>query len=69
MLKAVSVSEENHLVVNGYANLWDFKNDQKQYAIVFLPQIFADIGLKITLIFTGTLTFILGIFYIKKLLK
>ncbi|MCL5070645.1 MAG: YfhO family protein [Actinobacteria bacterium] len=31
LLKAVVLPEENHFVVNGYANLWTFENDQNHF--------------------------------------
>ncbi|MDD5415764.1 MAG: hypothetical protein PHE48_02020 [Candidatus Daviesbacteria bacterium] len=61
LLKAVVLSEENHFVVNGYANLWTFENDQNQLAIVFLPQVYADLGLKISVASVGILILIWGI--------
>ena len=61
LLKAVVLPEENHFVVNGYANLWSFRNDQKQLAIVFLPQVYADLGLKISVFSVIILSLVWGI--------
>lgn len=49
LLKKTFESEDNHFIINGYANLWAVKNKHSQLAIVFLPQIYADIGSKISL--------------------
>lgn len=69
LIKAAVFPEENHYVVNGYANLWTFENSQDQLAIVFLPQVYADMGLKISIIFAGVLILVLGAFSIKRVLK
>lgn len=44
LLKKRKLEEENHFVVNGYANLWRVDGKDSQYAIVFMPQIIADIS-------------------------
>jgi hypothetical protein len=41
--------EQDHLVVNGYANLWKTDGQNDQYAIVFMPQVVADIGWKVSI--------------------
>jgi len=69
LLKAVVLPEENHFVVNGYANLWAFENNQNQLAIVFLPQVYADLGLKISATAVGILILAWGIFSIKRIFK
>ncbi len=48
ILKQSFVSEKNHFVVNGYANLWKV-DESNQYAVVFIPQIAADVGLKVSI--------------------
>lgn len=48
LLKKQFLPESNHYVVNGYANLWKIENKNNQYAIVFMPQIMADIGAKVS---------------------
>lgn len=58
LLKKSMLPEENHYIVNGYANLWILENNQNQLAVVFLPQIFADLGLKISLASAGIFIFI-----------
>lgn len=55
LLKKISLDENNHYVVNGYANLWKVDRDG-EYAIVFMPQIIADIGWKISI---GSVLFLL----------
>lgn len=65
LLKKVSLDEKNHYVVNGYSNLWKIK-ENTQYAIVFMPQVIADISWKVS--FLGV-SFLLGatlIWIIKK---
>lgn len=49
LLKAAILPEENHFVVNGYANLWKVDNTNTQYAIVFMPQVIADISSKVSM--------------------
>lgn len=45
------------------------QNNQNQLAIVFLPQIYAEMGLKISVISTGILILIFGILSLKRVLK
>lgn len=68
LLRDGVLPEEKHFVVNGYANLWILDNSQDQLAIVFLPQIYADIGFKVSLISVGLLILISGL-YAKKIWK
>lgn len=49
LLKSQVLPEKDHLVVNGYANLWQADSTDTKYAIVFMPQVIADIGFKISL--------------------
>ncbi len=69
LLKMTALTEDNHFVVNGYANLWIYENDQNQLAIIFLPQIYADIGLKISLFLISSLILTLGYIFFKKISK
>jgi len=55
LLKKSYLSESNHYVVNGYANLWkvDGLTDGQagkngSYAVLFMPQILADLSLKVS---------------------
>lgn len=50
LLKRIVVGENNHYVVNGYANLWKIDTHSRTVAVVFMPQILADIGGRITLV-------------------
>ena len=47
LLRKVYIPEENHFVGNGYANVWRV-DGEGEYAVIFLPQIVADIGTKIS---------------------
>ncbi len=49
LLKLATLPEDNHFVVNGYANLWKIDGKDNQYAIVFIPQIIAEISLKVSI--------------------
>lgn len=49
LLQRMSLDEKDHYVVNGYANLWKISGQDSQYAIVFMPQIFADIGWRVSI--------------------
>jgi len=49
LIRKAVLSEDQHFVVNGYANLWIVSGQDSQYAIVFMPQIFADIGWKLSI--------------------
>lgn len=60
------LSEEDHFIVNGYANLWKVDSKNSQYAIIFMPQIIADIGLKISIFSVLFLIGLIGIWGIKK---
>ncbi len=48
LLRMSSLPENNHFVVNGYANLWEINGEDSQYAIIFKPQITADISAKVS---------------------
>ena len=48
LLKKTALSENNHFVVNGYANLWKI-GQNKEYAVVFMPQIMENIGSKVSI--------------------
>ncbi|MDP3733002.1 MAG: hypothetical protein Q8Q91_00530, partial [Candidatus Daviesbacteria bacterium] len=49
LLKKSVLPEDQHFVVNGYANLWKVNGEETQFAIIFMPQIFADIGWKVSI--------------------
>lgn len=49
LLKRQVLPEKDHFVVNGYANLWKIGDDDVEYAIVFMPQIVADIGSRVSI--------------------
>ncbi len=49
LLKKTVLSEDQHFVVNGYANLWKIDGSDTQYAIVYMPQIVADISSKVSI--------------------
>ena len=48
LLRKSFLSESNHFVVNGYANLWKI-GQNKEYAIVFMPLIMENIGAKVSI--------------------
>ncbi len=49
LIREAVLPEDQHFAVNGYANLWKVSEQDSQYAIVFMPQIFADIGWKVSI--------------------
>lgn len=49
LLHQSGTKESNHFVVNGYANLWLVDGRYTQYAVIFMPQIIADISRKISI--------------------
>lgn len=56
LLKKSVLPESNHYIVNGYANLWKIDSalvgrvgQNREYAIVFMPQIMADVGSKVSI--------------------
>jgi hypothetical protein len=65
LLSVASVSEKQHYVANGYANLWVVNGKDSQYAAVFLPQLYAEIGTDIS----QTGIFICGIILLYMLFK
>lgn len=69
LLKRAFVSEETHFVVNGYANLWKVDDTKGLYGIVFMPQIIADIGFKISVISVILLSGLTFLLVLKKKLK
>lgn len=58
LLKRSVSDEDNHFVVNGYANLWKIEGLSDQYALIFMPQVLADISLKISIF---SVLFVVGI--------
>lgn len=66
LLKKIFISEEDHFVANGYANLWKIDGSSDTIGIVFRPQLLADIGAKISWVgFVGCLLLI-SFFVVKK---
>lgn len=69
LLKQQTLAEKNHFVVNGYANLWKI-DAQGEYTILFMPQVIADIGAKISryslFLLSGVLLLLLVKRYVKK---
>lgn len=49
LLQKETLSEDEHFVINGYANLWKVGGGASEYAVIFIPQIIANIGLKISI--------------------
>ena len=58
LTQKLSINESNHFMINGYANLWKINNKNKKYAIIFMPQLFVNIFLKISLIISFAITMI-----------
>lgn len=48
LLQKKPVAEDNHFVVNGYGNLWKTDGQIDEYAIIYMPQVVADIGEEIS---------------------
>ena len=68
LLKRLSLDEENHYVVNGYANLWKV-DEGNEYAILYLPQVIADIGAGISKLSASLVLGIAFILIFKKYVK
>lgn len=66
LLKMQVVPERDHFVVNGYANLWKIGGKNKQYAIIFMPQVIADTGRKISIFSIMLFTGIILLWQVKK---
>lgn len=62
LLKSAVLPENNHFVLNGYANGWIIDGGN-QYAIIFIPQVIASIGAKISQI-SIILLIIVSVFWI-----
>lgn len=58
ILRSATISENNHLTADGYANLWKVEGS-RTYTIVYMPAVFVTIGIKISII-----TFILMILFL-----
>ncbi|MBI2599995.1 hypothetical protein HYW43_03705 [Candidatus Daviesbacteria bacterium] len=69
LLKKISIDEDNHFVVNGYANLWKVDGQDQEYAIIYKPQIIADIGARISKYSLFFISAILLIVVVKKYAK
>lgn len=66
LLKRISLDEKDHYVVNGYANLWKIDGQDTQYAILFMPQVIADIALKVSIFSALFISGITGVWILKK---
>lgn len=66
LLRGKALDESNHYVINGYANLWKIGSENSQYAIVFIPQVIGDIGLKVSIFSIILLTSSMILWQIKK---
>lgn len=69
LLRKTSIDEEKHFVANGYANMWIVERSEQEYAIVYKPQIIADIGARISKYAIYTLSGIILLYSIKKYAK
>lgn len=69
LLKKELVSEQRHFVVNGYANLWIVNGNNSQYAVVFMPQIIADVGSKISITSIILLIFTASVWSVRSVWK
>lgn len=66
LLRKQSLEENSHFVVNGYANLWKIEGFDKEYAVVFLPQILVNILLKISLAVLSLIVVIIIAWLVKR---
>lgn len=66
LLKKSYLSENDHYVVNGYANLWKIDGN-KEYAVVFMPQIMENIGSKVSIFSVAIMIGIVSIWGFPKL--
>ncbi len=69
LLKKITAIEDNHYVVNGYGNLWKTDGKASEYAIVYKPQIIADIGMDISKLSIIPIMGIFAVLLIKKYVK
>lgn len=69
LLRKPSIDEEKHFVVNGYANLWAVDGIEQQSAIIYKPQIVADIGARISKYTVYILLGIILFYALKKYVK
>lgn len=68
LLKKSTLTDENHFVVNGYANLWTADGVEK-YAVVFMPQIIRDAGFTISLDIIIAVSLAAGVYSLRRFLK
>lgn len=71
ILKMGVLPEDQHFLVNGYANLWKIDGKDNQYAILFMPQVVSDIATKasvfsIILVLGITLVFKSSRFFLRR---
>lgn len=69
LLGMSSIDENKHFVANGYANLWIVDGSDQEYAIIYKPQIIADIGAKVSKYTVYLLSGIISFYIIKKYVK
>lgn len=68
LLKKSVLPESNHYVVNGYANLWKI-GQNREYAIVFIPQIIENLGLKVSIFSILIMIGVISIWVVIKLFQ
>jgi hypothetical protein len=66
LLSMPTVSEKQHYVANGYANLWVVDGKDSEYAVVFIPQLITEIGEFISEVSFIAFIGILIVWWIKK---
>lgn len=66
LLKKKPLGEDSHFVVNGYGNLWKTDGQADEYAIVYMPQIVADIGSTISKYSLLILSAVMALWFLKK---
>ncbi len=63
LIKMNFLDEKNHLELNGYSNLWLVDGKENDFEIIFLPQIFMDLYLRVSIYaFLITLAIVAGLF-------
>lgn len=65
--KSKSQKNSTHLIANGYANYWELpsKINNKGYAVVFIPQVYTNLGIQISTIFAAIIILLFGFTYLK----
>ncbi len=67
LIRSIFLPESDHIIGNGYANFWLLPKGIKRYGIIFLPQVYADLSIYISLCAMSIILLCSFFIFLKKL--